>query len=283
LKIYNLKKIIYKYDIKFCKSLGQNFLFDENILKKIVKVSEVDKNTNVIEIGTGFGTLTKHIAKVCKKVVTIEIDKKLILISEKILEDFKNIKIICEDVLKLNIKKIVEEEFKGEPFCVVANIPYSITTPIIIKFLSSKLNIVSLTILMQKEVAQRLVADVGRKEYGSITVFTRYYSNSKILFSVSPNCFIPKPTVKSALIKIKLLSKPSVIVNNEELFFSVVRASFKHRRKTLLNSLAIEFNIIKEKLLDVFLKVGLDENVRGERLTVIEFGMLTNKLELMYI
>lgn len=275
-----IKEIIERYGFKFSKGLGQNFLIDSNIVNKIVDFAEVTDQDYVIEIGPGIGTLTQVLCQRAKKVVSIEIDSRLIPILSENLNEYSNFKVINDDVLKVDINKIIEEEFDGKAAKVVANLPYYVTTPIIMGLLEKKLNIAGITIMIQKEVAQRVAAKPGSKDYGALSIAVQYYSSPQIGFVVSHNCFMPPPNVESIVIRLDILSEPLVKVVNEKTFFNVIKAAFGQRRKTLINSLVNSgyFNLSKEQTKQLLEELGLSENCRGETLTIEQFSQLANKL-----
>lgn len=261
------KYIMNKYNVHPNKSLGQNFLVDEETLDIIAE--EVNKNDTIIEIGPGIGTLTEKLLKKAKKVIVIELDTKMAEIIKDRFKLYDNIEIINEDVLKVDINKLADNAK------IVANLPYYITTSIITKLLEC--NIEDITVLIQKEVAQRICAIPGSKNAGSITYLVNYYADAKIIKNVSKTCFVPSPKVESAVVKMKKLDKPRVNVKNEEVFFEIVRSNFSKRRKTIINSLS---EIIeKERLKQILKEMKIDENVRGETLTLEQYAIIANKLE----
>ncbi|NEZ47368.1 16S rRNA (adenine(1518)-N(6)/adenine(1519)-N(6))-dimethyltransferase RsmA [Clostridium niameyense] len=264
--------VVKKYDFKFNKNLGQNFLTDDSVLQDIIDGAEISKNDYIIEIGPGVGTLTKELLKVAKHVYSIELDSNLIPILQEELKDFDNFTLTHEDALKINFNNFIGNK---EPVKLVANLPYYVTTPIISKLLKDKCNFKSLTIMIQKEVAERINAEPNCKEYGALTVLVQYYCNTKIIRKVSPNCFIPRPKVDSMIIKLDKLSEPKVLVKDEKLFFNVVRSSFNMRRKTLWNALK-SLNLDKQDMEKAFLNANIDPKRRGETLSLQDFGMLSN-------
>ncbi|SEF38564.1 16S rRNA (adenine1518-N6/adenine1519-N6)-dimethyltransferase [Caloramator fervidus] len=268
--------IVKYFEFKFNKNLGQNFLVDENILKKIIDAAELDENTCVIEIGPGIGTLTQEMARKAKKVVAIEIDKNLIPILNETLANFDNIKIIHADALKVDFNKIIEEE-NLENVKVVANLPYYVTTPIITKLLNEKVKVSSMIIMIQKEVAERIVAKPNTDEYGSLSLLCQYHCEVKKICKVSPNCFVPPPKVESMVIRLDVMDKKRVDVLDETLFFNVIKAAFNMRRKTLYNALK---PVVGDEnlLLDVLNKSNIDPKRRGETLTIEEFALLANNI-----
>ena len=273
-----IKEILAESGFRFSKSLGQNFLTDEKVLSAIVESSGIDKNSGVIEIGPGFGTLTQRLCMAAGKVVAIEIDKTAVPILENNLSEFDNLKIINEDVLKCDLHKIIEEEFAGREVKIAANLPYYITTPIIMHILESALPVDSLTVMIQKEVAMRIAAKEGTKDYGALSVAVNFYSEPEIVVNVPPSAFIPQPKVSSTVIKLKLRNEPPVKVNDEKGFFKVVKASFGQRRKTLLNALANSPSIPlgKEAVAEVLAKCGIVEKRRGETLNLQDFADISN-------
>lgn len=275
------KEIISEYQFKFSKSLGQNFLIDENILEKIVIGSQVTKGDYVIEVGPGIGSLTQYIAEKAKSVLAIEIDKSLIPILDRTLAGYSNVKVINEDVLKLDLHKIMAEEFK-EPDAkikVIANLPYYVTTPIVMKFLEEKLPIDSMTIMIQQEVAKRMEAMPSTKDYGALSIAVQYYSNPRIIAKVPPSVFIPQPKVDSIVIRLDILDKPRVKVEDEKLFFAIVKDAFSKRRKTLLNALSTgNLKLEKELLKEVFEKIDINPQRRGETLSIEEFALIANEI-----
>lgn len=275
-----IKEILDESGFKFSKSLGQNFLIDESVLDKMIEGSGIDKNTNVIEIGPGFGTLTQRLCISSKKVVAIEIDSSAVPILEKNLEEFDNLKIINDDVLKCDLGKIIAEEFGGEKIKIVANLPYYITTPIIMHILESRIKTDSLCIMIQKEVAQRIAAMPSCKDYGALTVAVNYYSEPRLICHVPPSSFIPMPKVSSSVISLDIRNAPPVNVKNEKGYFKVVKAAFGQRRKTLLNALSNSpaIPLSKDEILNVLKTCGIDEKRRGETLSLQDFANITNMI-----
>ncbi len=279
-KLYSpriMKEILDRHGFEFSKSLGQNFLIDGNIINKIVDAAGIDDNTGVIEIGPGFGTLTQGLCNKAKKVVAVEIDKSLKPVHLDTLS-YDNLKIIYDDFMKIDINKLIEEEFEGVKVKLVANLPYYITTPIIMKVLEDKLNISSITVMVQKEVAQRLSAKPGNKDYGAISLAVEYRANANISLIVPSTVFMPKPKVDSAVITINILDKPRVSVSNEKDLFTVIRAAFGQRRKTIHNSLSSNLNIDKAKIKDSIERTGLDPGIRAEMLTIYDFAKLAEEI-----
>lgn len=272
-----IKKIASRYGFVFKKGLGQNFLSSQEVLENIAVAAEIDDG-GVIEIGPGFGVLTNELAKRAQKVVALEIDSSLIPILEDTLKEHNNIKIINEDILKADVKAIIDEEFGGERISIAANLPYYITTPIITGLIEAKLPIKSLVIMVQKEVADRIVAKPSTKDYGAISVLCGYYTSSEIVEIVPANLFVPPPKVDSAVVKMTFLDSPSVTVRDEAMFFKTVKAAFSQRRKTLLNCLAANFAKSKSELTDILESIGIDPRRRGETLSLDEFAKLSDAL-----
>ncbi|MBL4931436.1 16S rRNA (adenine(1518)-N(6)/adenine(1519)-N(6))-dimethyltransferase RsmA [Clostridium paridis] len=266
--------LVKKYNFKFTKSLGQNFLIDDSVLVDIVSGAEIGPDDLVIEIGPGVGTLTRELLKKAKKVVAIELDSELIPILTNELGDNPNFRLVHEDALKVDFNKIIGEEKSVK---LVANLPYYVTTPIIARLLNEGYNFKSLTIMIQKEVAERINAEPNCKEYGALSILVQYFCDTKIIRKVSPQSFIPRPKVDSIVIRLDKLDKPKAELKDKELFFSIVRNSFNMRRKTLWNALK-SFGLSKEDLEEVFLKAGIDQKRRGETLSIEEFGELANSL-----
>lgn len=275
-----IKQILSESGFKFSKSLGQNFLINEHVLNNMIENSCIDKNTNVIEIGPGFGTLTQRLCMNAKKVVSIEIDKSVIPILKNNLSDFDNLKIINADCMKTDLNEIIKEEFGGGKTVIAANLPYYITTPIIMNILETGVNIHSLTVMIQKEVAERIVAQPGTKSYGALSVAVSFYSIPEIIMTVPPSSFIPQPKVSSSVIKLGIRSEPYVKVRDEKMFFKIVRAAFSQRRKTLQNALANnpEIPADKEKIGNILNSMELDIKIRGESLTSEQFAALSDML-----
>ena len=272
LKDYKTQELVKKYNFKFSKSLGQNFLTDESVLTDIVDGAEVDDKDFVIEIGPGVGTLTAKLLMKAKKVTSIELDNDLIPILQEELGDNENFSLIHNDALKVNFNELIGDE---QSVKLVANLPYYVTTPIIVKLLKDRYNFKSLTIMIQKEVAERINAEPNCKEYGSLSVLVQYYCNTSIVRRVAPSCFIPRPKVESIVIKLDRLEEPRVKVKDENLMFELVRAGFNMRRKTLWNAAKV-LNLSKEKLEEAFEKSGVDPKRRAETLSLEEFANLSD-------
>lgn len=271
----NTKELVEKYNFRFNKGLGQNFLIDNSVLEDIVDGAEITKDDYVIEIGPGVGTLTKELLKRAGRVTSIELDSKLIPILEKELANYENFDLIHKDALKVDFKELIGEEKNVK---VVANLPYYVTTPIIAYLLNDNFNIKSITIMIQKEVAERINGQPCTKEYGAFTFLVQYYCNSKIIRDVSPRCFIPSPKVDSIVIRLDKLDKPRVQVADEKLFFNIIRHSFNMRRKTLWNSMK-NIGLDKESQERAFKEAGIDPKRRGETLTIEEFANFANKVK----
>lgn len=273
-------EIINKYEFAFQKKFGQNFLIDSNIVEKIVRDAGVTKDDFVLEIGPGIGTMTQYLCESAREVVAVEIDTKLIPILKDTLGAYNNVSVINEDILKVDIKKLAEERNGGRPIKVVANLPYYITTPIIMGLFESHVPIDSITIMVQKEVADRMQVGPGTKDYGALSLAVQYYAKPQILINVPPTCFMPKPNVGSAVIKLQRYDNPPVTVKNENLMFDIIRASFNQRRKTLQNGLnnAPNINYSKEQIVTAIEKLGVVATVRGEALTLEQFAKLSDIL-----
>ncbi|MBQ4058157.1 MAG: 16S rRNA (adenine(1518)-N(6)/adenine(1519)-N(6))-dimethyltransferase RsmA [Lachnospiraceae bacterium] len=270
---------IKKYDFAFQKKFGQNFLIDSHVLDKIIAAAGVTKEDVVLEIGPGFGTMTQYLAEAAKEVIAVEIDKTLIPILHETLADYDNVTIINEDILKVDIAKLVEEKNGGKPIKVVANLPYYITTPIIMGLFESHVPLDNITVMVQKEVAQRMQAGPGTKDYGALSLAVQFYAEPYIVANVPPNCFIPRPGVGSAVIRLTKWENPPIAVKDESFMFSLIRASFNQRRKTLQNSLVNGgIQITKEQVVEALEQMELSPTVRGEALTLEEFAQLSDVL-----
>lgn len=276
-----LKAVIERHGFSFSKSLGQNFLIDRSILDKIIKGSNISKEWGVLEIGPGAGTLTRELAAAAKSVVAIEIDKALIPLLNDTLSDFDNTEVILSDVLKVDLKALLHEKFGDLPVAVVANLPYYITTPIIMNFLENEIPVRSLTVMVQKEVADRMAASPGSKDYGALSAAVQFYTEPKIICHAEPHCFMPQPKVESVVINLEVLATPRVSVKNRDFMFKIIKSAFGQRRKTLLNALSKSpyVSLDKTAVSAAIEKLGLDINIRGERLSLEEFAALSDLLE----
>lgn len=271
-------EVIQKYEFAFQKKFGQNFLIDGHVLDKIIRSANITKDDFVLEIGPGIGTMTQYLAEAAREVAAVEIDKALIPILEDTLSAYDNITVINEDVLKLDIKQLVMERNGGRPVKVVANLPYYITTPIIMGLFESHVPIDSITVMVQKEVAQRMQSGPGSKDYGALSLAVQYYAEPYIVANVPPNCFMPRPKVGSAVIRLTTYKEPPIDVVDERLMFRIIRASFNQRRKTLVNGLnnSPEISISKETIAEAIEELEVSPTIRGEALTLSEFARLSN-------
>ncbi|MBR6643089.1 MAG: 16S rRNA (adenine(1518)-N(6)/adenine(1519)-N(6))-dimethyltransferase RsmA [Lachnospiraceae bacterium] len=277
----NTIEILKKYDFMFQKRFGQNFLIDTHVLEKIIKSAEITKDDLVLEIGPGIGTMTQYLCENAREVVAVEIDKNLIPILENdTLAEYNNVTVINEDILKLDLNKLVEERNGGNRIKVVANLPYYITTPIIMGLFESHVPLQNITVMVQKEVADRMQAGPGSKDYGALSLAVQYYATPYIAANVPQNCFMPRPNVGSAVIRLTLHEEPPVKVTDEKLMFALIRASFNQRRKTLVNGLtnAAELDFSKEEIQAALEQMGLSATIRGEALTLEQFAELSNLL-----
>ena len=269
-------RVIKENNFTFRKNYGQNFLIDSHVIDKIIAAAEIDKSTKVLEIGPGIGTLTQYLAEAAESVTAVEIDDKLIPILEKTLADYDNVNVIHGDILKQDIGAI----FGGEPFKIVANLPYYITTPIIMNLLESRVPADSITVMIQKEVADRMKAEPGSKDYGALSLAVQYYADPYLAANVPPNCFMPRPNVGSAVIRLERLEEPSVNVKDERHMFKLIRAAFNQRRKTLANAVKNfeGLSYSREEVENALTSIGLDTRVRGEALGLQEFAALSDAL-----
>ena len=276
----NTIEVLQKYRFNFQKKFGQNFLIDTHVLDKIIDASGVTEDDFVLEIGPGIGTMTQYLCERAREVVAVEIDKNLIPILSDTLKNYSNVTVINEDILKLDICKLAEEKNQGRPIKVVANLPYYITTPIIMGLFESHVPIDSITIMVQKEVAERMQEKPGSKEYGALSLAVQYYAKPEIVANVPPNCFMPRPNVGSAVIRLTRHEKPPVEVEDEKLMFRIIRASFNQRRKTLANGLnnSPEIHLPKEVIQESIVSLGVPENIRGEALSLEQFAELSNEI-----
>lgn len=276
----NTQEIIKKHNFSIQKKYGQNFLIDEHVLNKIIAAAELTEDDYVIEIGPGIGTMTERMAPECKHVTAIEIDKELIPILSETLSGFDNVDIINEDVLKVDLNKLIAERNDNKPVKVVANLPYYITTPIIMSLLENKIPIDTITVMVQKEVADRMMVGPGTKDYGALSLAVQYYAKPYIVANVPMNCFIPRPNVASAVIRLTCHKEPPVTVKDEKLMFNLIRASFNQRRKTLINGISnfSGLSFTKEQVAMALNSIGLNENIRGEALDLEKFAKLSDAL-----
>ena len=272
--------VVAKYEFQFQKKFGQNFLVDMNMVEKIVSSAQLTKEDCVLEIGPGIGTMTQYLAERAGHVVVVEIDTQLIPILEETLGSYDNVTIINADILKVDLNQLVKDYNGGRPIKVVANLPYYITTPIILGLLEKKVPLESITIMVQKEVADRMQVGPGTKDYGALSLAVQYYCKPEIIAVVPPECFMPRPKVSSSVIKLTLYEKPPVEVDNPEYMFRLIRASFNHRRKTLVNGLTNDpgLHLDRETVTEALQKMGQKETVRGEVFRLEEFAQLSNLL-----
>lgn len=276
----NTIEVLQKYDFTFQKKFGQNFLIDTHVLDKIISAAHITKEDMVLEIGPGIGTMTQYLAEAAGKVIAVEIDRNLIPILEDTLSEYNNVRVINEDVLKLDLRKLADEENGGKAIKVVANLPYYITTPIIMGLFENHVPVESITVMVQKEVADRMQTGPGNKDYGALSLAVQYYAEPYIVANVPPNCFMPRPKVGSAVIRLTRHEKPPVEVKDEKLMFDIIRASFNQRRKTLANGLnnSDKITCSKEIITEAIEKLGKGPSVRGEALSLQEFASLSNDI-----
>ena len=265
-----------KFGFTFKKGLGQNFLTSRDVLDDIVDAAEIE--SGVMEIGPGFGVLTQALCESAEKVVSVEIDDRLLPVLDYTLSGYDNVKIVHGDVMKLDLKELIEKEFGGEKISIAANLPYYITTPIISRLLEEKLPVKNIIVMVQKEVAERLSAKEGTKDYGAITLLCRYYTEPEIITKVPASLFVPPPKVDSAVLRLRVLDEPRVKVKDEKIFFKTVKAAFSQRRKTLLNCLASAFPISKEEIGALLREAGIEPQRRGETLSIEEFARVSDLL-----
>lgn len=277
----NTIEIIQKYEFRFQKKFGQNFLIDTHVLEKIVEAAGVTKDDMVLEIGPGIGTMTQYLAEAAREVVAVEIDNNLIPILQDTLSDYDNVVIINNDILKVDLEALSKEHNNGRPIKVVANLPYYITTPIIMGLFESNVPLDNITIMVQKEVADRMQVGPGTKDYGALSLAVQYYADPEIITNVPPNCFMPRPNVGSAVIRLTRYPEPPVKVDDVKKMFALIRASFNQRRKTLVNGLnnAPDLHFTKEQIAEALAKMNLSETIRGEALTLEQFAELSNILK----
>lgn len=270
------KEVVQKHNFKFSKSLGQNFLIDSNIIDKILDGARVTEGDNIIEVGPGIGTLTREMGKVAEKVVAIEIDKNLIPILKDTLSDLENIEVINQDILKVDIQELIKDKLNGGPVKLVANLPYYITTPIVMKFLEEDIPVTDIVVMVQKEVADRMNSVPSTKDYGALSIAVQYYCETEIVAKAPRHMFIPQPNVDSTVIGLHVRAEKKYDVHNEEIFFKTVKASFGQRRKTLLNSLGGLGFLNKDEIREILKEANIDEKRRGETLSIEEFAVLSN-------
>lgn len=270
------KDIVQKHGFRFSKSLGQNFLIDDNVIDRILEGARVSEGDKIIEVGPGIGTLTREMAKKAEKVTAIEIDKNLIPILEETLSEFDNVEVINEDILKVDVEKLVEEKLSGGPVKLIANLPYYITTPIVMKFLEEDIPVTDIVVMVQKEVADRMNAVPSTKDYGALSVAVQYYCDTEIVAKAPRHMFIPQPNVDSTVIGLHIREEKKYNAENEDIFFKTVKAAFGQRRKTLLNSLSSMGMLDKASVKEVLSDAGIDEKRRGETLSIEEFAHLSN-------
>lgn len=273
-----IRELLNSHGFNFSKALGQNFLVNPTVCPRMAAASITGENTGVIEIGPGIGVLTNELAKKAKKVVAIEIDKRLIPVLHETLSEYDNIEVVNADILKIDLSHLIKEKFEGMDVVVCANLPYYITSPVIMRLLEEKLNIKSITIMVQKEVAKRLCVGAGARETGAVTIAVNYYSDPEFLFMVKAGSFMPKPNVDSAVIRLNILNNSKGKVLDEKTFFKVVKTAFSQRRKTLVNSLGAGLCISKQKLNDVFNRLDISASSRAENLTMQQLEALANEI-----
>lgn len=275
-----LKLLLQRHGFSFSKSLGQNFLIDSRVLDSIVESSGIDENLCALEIGPGAGTLTRRLAAAAKKTVAVEIDKALLPVLSETMGSFENFKLINADIMQVDIASLVREEFGGSPFIVAANLPYYITTPIVMELLESGLPVRSLTLMVQKEVAARMTAKSGGKDYGALSVAVQYHTAAHLVCKAEPHCFMPQPKVSSSVIHLDVLPKPAVSVKDEKFFFKIVKSAFGQRRKTLVNALSKSPHVCieKEAVIAALAKIGIAADIRGEKLSLSQFAELADAL-----
>ena len=278
--ISTIKEILSKHGFTFSKSLGQNFLINPSVCPRMAQLSGAKNGVGVIEVGPGIGVLTKELACLADKVVSVELDKRLLPVLEQTLSDFDNVKIVNDDILKIDLHRLIKEEFDGLDVVVCANLPYYITSPVIMRLLEEKIPVKSITVMVQKEAAQRICAKVGTRDSSAVTVAVNYYSKPSMLFTVSSGSFMPAPRVDSAVIKLDISDKPKVQAVNEKIFFKVVKSAFAQRRKTILNSISAGFSISKNDMTEILKKSNVAENMRAEQLSMQQIADISNNITL---
>ena len=272
------KEVVNKHNFKFSKSLGQNFLIDDNVIDRILEGARLSETDKIIEVGPGIGTLTREMGKVAENVVAIEIDKTLIPILKETLADLDNVEVVNEDILKVDVQGLINEKLNGGPVKLVANLPYYITTPIVMKFLEEDIPVTDIVVMVQKEVADRMNAQPSTKDYGALSVAVQYYCDTEIVAKAPRHMFVPQPNVDSIVIGLHVRDEKKYIVDNEDIFFKTVKASFGQRRKTLLNSLGGLGFLSKDQIKEALKAANIDEKRRGETLSIDEFANLSNEI-----
>lgn len=272
------KEVVNKHNFKFSKSLGQNFLIDDNVIDRILEGARLSETDRIIEVGPGIGTLTREMGKVAENVVAIEIDKTLIPILKETLADLDNVEVINEDILKVDVQGLINEKLNGGPVKLVANLPYYITTPIVMKFLEEDIPVTDIVVMVQKEVADRMNAKPSTKDYGALSVAVQYYCDTEIVAKAPRHMFVPQPNVDSIVIGLHVRDEKKYVVDNEDIFFKTVKASFGQRRKTLLNSLGGLGFLSKDEIREALQAANIDEKRRGETLSIDEFANLSNEI-----
>ena len=272
------KEVVNKHNFKFSKSLGQNFLIDDNVIDRILEGARLSETDRIIEVGPGIGTLTRDMGKVAENVVAIEIDKTLIPILKETLADLDNVEVVNEDILKVDVQGLINEKLNGGPVKLVANLPYYITTPIVMKFLEEDIPVTDIVVMVQKEVADRMNAKPSTKDYGALSVAVQYYCDTEIVAKAPRHMFVPQPNVDSIVIGLHVRDEKKYVVDNEEIFFKTVKASFGQRRKTLLNSLGGLGFLSKDQIREALQAANIDEKRRGETLSIDEFANLSNEI-----
>lgn len=272
------KELVNKHNFKFSKSLGQNFLIDDNVIDRILEGARLSETDRIIEVGPGIGTLTREMGKVAENVVAIEIDKTLIPILKETLADLDNVEVVNEDILKVDVQGLINEKLNGGPVKLVANLPYYITTPIVMKFLEEDIPVTDIVVMVQKEVADRMNAKPSTKDYGALSVAVQYYCDTEIVAKAPRHMFVPQPNVDSIVIGLHVRDEKKYVVDNEDIFFKTVKASFGQRRKTLLNSLGGLGFLSKDQIREALQAANIDEKRRGETLSIDEFANLSNEI-----
>ena len=271
-----VKGVLVRHGFTFSKALGQNFLVNPSVCPKMAQLSGADENTGVIEIGPGAGVLTAELARLSRKVVAVELDKRLLPVLDETLSEFDNVRVVNADAMKLDLARLIQDEFGGGEVVICANLPYYITSPILMRLLEEHLPVSSITVMVQKEAADRICASPGTRASGAISAAVHYYCEPEVLFKVSPGSFIPPPKVESAVIKLNILKEPPVKAADERLFFKIVRAAFLQRRKTLANSLSAGLSLPKQTVSEILLSAGIKPNARAEEMTMQQFADITS-------